>query len=467
MIIICGIGYFEQQLIANIKDSEVVAIELDKEKATAIEKMYPHVRVIVGDGSSVLVWKKIDLNNVQHIITAFKDPDISLEICFIVRKTLKLDIPILVISYENDVEDKFSEFNVSLINPLDISINLVLNKLNKNYSKAIDIGLKKGELIEMNVLSKSHLTDRKLKNIKPSNWQIAGIYRNNEIIIPTGNVKIQVGDKIIVFGEPKVLENLANIFLKGIPQFPIQHGKIMSLYIFSNKDLIFLSESLYLFKHIRSQRLEIIAINTTFEEDNILSEFKKNEINKDFAIIPSESFFENLNRPDNGINVFIQRKSSFLKKLRIKQLLKETTKPTAIMKNKNNFSKIVVSLNSPDMTQILEVAVELARLFKLELHAIYATLPKELLNKEDAQLLQESYTIIHDFKSIYKINIDYTVIEGNPVRETLKFLSKENELLFVIGYERFNIGSFFKPSVGYHLATKNIFSTLLIPQSVD
>jgi len=467
MIIICGIGYFEEQLIANIQDREVIAIELDKEKAARIEYQYPHVKTITGDASSVLVWKKIDLKNVQHIVTAFKDADVSLEVCFFIRKTFKLDIPILVITYSDDVEDRFSEFGVSLINPLDISINLILNKLNKNYSKAIDIGIKKGELIEMNVLSKSHLTDRKLKSIKPSNWHVAAIYRNNEIVIPTGNVKIQVGDKVIIFGEPKVLENLANIFLKGIPQFPIQYGKIMSLYIFSNKDLIFLSESLYLFKHIRSQRLEIISVDTTVEEDKIVSEINKNEITKDFAVIPSDGFFEKLNRSENGINVFIQRKSTFLKKLKIKQILKETTKPTAIMKNGKGFSKILVSLNSPDMTHILEIAVELARLFKFEVHAVYATLPKGLRNEKDAELLQEAHTIIHDFKSIYKINIDFTVIEGNPVRETLKLLSKENGLLFVIGYERFNAGSFFKPSVAYHLATKTNFSTILIPQSVD
>ncbi|UOD34672.1 NAD-binding protein [Deferribacteraceae bacterium V6Fe1] len=467
MIIICGIGYFEEQLIANIKDREVIAIELDKEKAARIESQYPHVKAIIGDASSVLAWKKIDLENVQHIITAFKDADVSLEICFFIRKTFKLDIPILVISYSGDIENKFAEFGVTLINPLEMSINLVINKLNKNYSKAIDIGIRKGELIEMNVLSKSHLTDRKLKNIRPSNWHVAAIYRNNEIVIPTGNVKIKVGDKVIIFGEPKVLENLANIFLKGIPQFPLQYGKIMSLYIFSDKDLLSLSGSVHLFKHIRSQRLEIIAVDTVVEEEKIISLFEKNEITKDYSITPAETFFENLNRPDNGINVFIQRKSTFFKKLKIKQILKETSKPTALMKNGANFSKILVSLNSPDMTHILEIAVELARLFKVEVGAVYATLPKALRNEEDAELLQESYTIVNDFKSIYKINIDYTVIEGNPVRETLRFLSKEDSLLFIIGYERFNPGSFFKPSVAYHLATKTTFSTILIPQSVD
>jgi hypothetical protein len=467
MIIICGVGFFEEQLIASITDREILVIEMDKEKADAVQSKYPNVKCIVGDASSILIWKKIDLENIQHIITAFRDSDVSLEICFFIRKTFKLEVPILVITYSNTDNDKFSEFSVTIINPLEISINVILNKLDKNYSRAIDIGIKKGEIIEMNVLSKSHLTDRKLKYIKPSNWHVAALYRNNEIIVPNGNTKIQVGDKVIIFGEPKVVENLANIFLKGIPQFPLQYGKIMSVYLFANKDLQYLKETLFVFKHIRAQSLELLTINFDIDKSLLENIIKENKISKDFYTTKTESVFENLNRPDNSINTFILRKSTFLRKLKIKQILKETSKPTAILKANDKFSKIIVSLNSPDMSHILEIAVELARLFNIEVHAVYTTMPKALRNNENEEYLQESYTIINDFKQIYKINIEYTVLEGNPVKETLKFLSNVQEALFVIGYEKFNPGSFFKPSIAYYISTRSTLSTILIPQSVD
>jgi hypothetical protein len=467
MIIFCGLGYFEEQLISRIKDKHIVVIEQDKEKAERVGKEYSNIDVVIGDASSILTWKKLNLEDVEHVIVAFKDSDVSLEVCFFVRKTFKMDTPILVIVYSNDSEEKFAEFGVTLIKPLETAINLVLNKLDKNFSRAIDIGMKKGEIIELNVLSKSHLTDRKLKSIKPSNWHVAAVYRNNEILIPTGNTKIEVGDKIVIFGEPKVLENLANIFLKGIPQFPLQYGKILSYYLFYIKDLKFMDEVLYIFKYIRSLSIEVLSLNESIDKQLVDNIVRNSEVQKDYYFTKTDSIFKNINRVENGINIFPQRKMTFLNKLKIKHILKETIKPTAFLKTSFPYDKIVVCLNSPDMPHILEIGVELVRLFNVEIEAVFTTLPKGLRNSNEEELLQESYSIISDFKSIHKINIVYSVFEGNPVKETLKFLSHKSKALLVIGYERFEPGSFFKPSIAYHLVTKSKLSIILIPQSVD
>lgn len=467
MIIICGLGYFEEQLVSRIKDKNIVVIEQDKEKAKRVEEKYSNVDVIIGDASSILTWKKLNLEDVEHIIVAFKDSDVSLEVCFFIRKTFKMDTPILVIVYSNDSEEKFAEFGVTLIKPLETAINLVLNKLDKNFSRAIDIGMKKGEIIELNVLSKSHLTDRKLKNIKQNNWHVAAIYRNNEILIPTGNTKIEVGDKIIIFGEPKVLENLANIFLKGIPQFPLQYGKILSFYLFSKKDLKYMEEVLYIFKSIRSVSMEILTIDEKIDKQLIDSIVRNFNVQKDYYVTKTDSVFRDINRVDNGVNLFSFRKRTISNSFKIKHIIKETTKPSVFLKNSYPYDKIIVCLNSPDMPHILEIGVELVRLFNIEIEAIFTTLPKGLRGLSEEELLKESYSIISDFKSIHKINIDYNVLEGNPVKETLKFLSNRANALLVVGYERFDPGSFFRPSIAYHLATKSKFSTVLIPQSVD
>jgi len=467
MIVICGIGYFEEKLIANLKDKEVIAIDIDPNKAKSIEEKFNNVKAIIGDASSILTWKKIELERVNHVITAFKDPDVSLEICFFIRKTFNLEIPILVITYTEGIEEKFSEFGVTIINPLKTAINLVLNKLDKNYSKAIDLGFKKGELIEINVLSKSHLTDRKLKHIKPSNWHLAAIYRNNEIVIPTGNSKIKVGDKIIIFGEPKVLENLTNIFLKGIPQFPLQYGKLMTLYIKGSYELKYLKEALTLFKCSRATTLEIVITKITINDKKIERFIENIEITKEIKKVFSENIFKNLNRQDNGLNAFILPKISFFQKVKLKQIFKETEKPITIFKNNETFSKIVVCLNSPDMAHILEIGIELARLSKVNIETVFTTLPKELRNEDDEKQLNEVTEIVKDFNAIYKMDIKLNILEGNPVRETLRYLNYQKNILLITGYKKFNSGSFFKPSTAYNLAIKCNCSILLIPQSVE
>jgi hypothetical protein len=228
-----------------------------------------------------------------------------------------------------------------------------------------------------------------------------------------------------------------------------------------------MDEVLYIFKYIRSLSIEVLSLNESIDKQLVDNIVRNSEVQKDYYFTKTDSIFKNINRVENGINIFPQRKMTFLNKLKIKYILKETIKPSAFLKTSFPYDKIVVCLNSPDMPHILEIGVELVRLFNVEIEAVFTTLPKGLRNSNEEELLQESYSIISDFKSIHKINIVYSVFEGNPVKETLKFLSHKSKALLVIGYERFEPGSFFKPSIAYHLVTKSKLSIILIPQSVD
>lgn len=466
MIVFCGLGFFEEQVLEYIKSENITIIEQNPKKADMISKKYKNFNVITGDASSILVWKKLPLNEIKHVITAFRDSDISYEICLFVRKSFKLEIPILVILYEINDEEKFSEFSVSVINPLDISINLVLNKLDKNYSRAIDVGLKKGEIIELNILSKSHLTDRKLKHINPSNWQVAALYRNNEIVIPSGDTVLQTGDKVILFGEPKVLENLVNIFLKGIPQFPLQYGKSATFYFNKKIPSDVITEALELVKCIRTSGLTIAGVGFEPNKKHFEEICKNSEFTKDLDFKTTDSIYRNMNQQGNGINLFHMRKS-IADRFKIKQILSETIKPSVFIKGSSPYKKIIPILNSPDMGHVLEIGMELSRLCNTPVEAIYVTMPKELRSEIEDKNIKKVQDIVGDFVSIYKKEIKLNIKEGNPVKEIIKFVKQFHHCLMVVGYERFNTGSFFSPSTGYLITTRSQHTTITIPQSAD
>lgn len=466
MIVFCGLGFFEEQVLEYLKEKNVVIIEQNPDKANTISQKYQNFKVITGDASSILVWKKLPLGKIKHVITAFRDSDISYEICLFIRKTFRLEIPILVILYEVNDEEKFSEFAVNVINPLDISINLVLNKLDKNYSRAIDVGLRKGEIIEINILSKSHLTDRKLKHINPSNWQVAALYRNNDIIIPTGDTVLQTGDKVVLFGEPKVLENLVNIFLKGIPQFPLQYGKSGTLHLDKKSDEAAIFETFQLIKCIRTSALTIAG--TGFEPN--IKQFedisKNTEFTKDLTTKMTNSVFNELNHQGNGINLFCLS-GNISDRFKTKQILSETIKPSVFLKKTTPYRKVIAVLNSPDMGHILEIGVELSRLCNIPLEVIYVAMPKELRSEDEEKNIKKVQDIVGDFTSIYKKEILLNIQEGNPVKEILNFFKKTDNCLGVVGYERLNPGSFFDPSVGYLITLKSKHTMITIPQSAD
>ena len=101
----------------------------------------------------------------------------------------------------------------------------ILRRLDRHFFRAVHIGLGSGELVEVRVRARSHLVQRRLRCLKPTQWRIAALYRDERLILPTGNCRLQVDDRVVLVGEPTVLESVAALLTRGTPQFPRQYGR--------------------------------------------------------------------------------------------------------------------------------------------------------------------------------------------------------------------------------------------------
>lgn len=467
MIVFCGVGFFEENLLYEIiKNWEVLVIEKDKNKIQKLKGAGKNITLTEGDATSAVLWKKLEIEEIESVIVTFRDSDLSLEVCWIVRNILKLDVPIIVLLYEKEAEKKFEDSTITLIKPMDISINIILNKLHKNYSRAIDIGQKKGEIIELNVMSKSHITDRKLKNLNPSKWHLAAIYRNNELVIPSGSTRIKVGDRIVVTGEPKILDNLAGIFSKGIPQFPLQYGDDMAVAL-DNRHPWLIEEAVYLNSGIRTNDLRILL-----RDSEISSEVKKKldagRINYEIKEGTNSKikFVEDKNNV--GIHVLSFNKNNLFDYIRAREIFKAAEKPVFISRDCVKYEKIVISLNCFDPVYPMETGVEIARLFNIDFEVIYVTLPKEMRGESEEKRLDERNNMIKDFGSLYRKKIRYKVLLGNPILRTLQYLGTiEEKALYISSFKMGSAGSLFKPAVGFYTGFRALCSSVVIPQKVE
>jgi hypothetical protein len=466
MIVFCGVGFFEENLLKEIiKHWEVTVIEKDKNKIDKLKNADKNIVLAEGDATSAVLWKKLNKEEIESVIVTFRDSDLSLEVCWIVRNILKLDIPIIVLLYDKSGEDNFKDSTVTLIKPMDISINIILNKLHKNYSRAIDIGQKKGEIIELNVMSKSHITDRKLKNLRPSKWHLAAIYRNNELVIPSGSTRIKVGDRIVVAGEPKILENLAGIFTKGIPQFPLQYGEDMAVALDKRHPWV-LEEAVILNASIRTDNLRIFLRDGAIGEDiKEKLESSKIKFSMDTEISSKVKFLEE--KANVGIHVVSFSKKNIIDYIKARELFKIAEKPILISKNSKPYNKVVISLNCYDPVYPMESGVELARLIGIEFEVVYTTLPKEMRGETEEKNLAERNQLIQDFGSLFKKKIQYKVMQGNPVLQTLAYLKSLDNIIYVCSFKKGSAGSFLKPEVGFYTALKSPCSSIAIPQKVE
>lgn len=463
-IIIFGAGYFGKELIKVLYENwNLIVVDIKEEKLKPLKFVYPEIEFIVGDASSILTWKKINFKDTFHIILTIKDTEVSLEACRILNEVFELEISTTIFLYNEEKEEKFKDCkNINIIKPASLVVNTVISLIEKNIKYATNIGLGNKEIVEVNILSRSHIVDRPLRYLKPSRWRVGAIYRNNTLILPSGKERIKVGDKVILMGEPKVLDNLVNILLKGIPQFPLQFGNHIAV-PYSRKFKESTKEIAYFLKDIKVDKVFIFPYKsyTLTKEDEI---FLKSLFAEKLEIKNNVNSIKSLFKYPNNIafTVIPYKNLSFFEKLSIKKIFEESYKPFLILNNKYPYEKIIAILNSEDPAYTLEVAVEISRMLKVNIQTIYTTMPKELRGEKENENLEIVNSIVSDFESIYKTSMNFELLEGNPVKETLRTLEAMKNPLLIMSYKRQKI-SIFTLHEQYLIMKKSGKSSLLIP----
>ena len=214
-ILLFGLGLFQQQLIISLLQTKsCLIVDTDANLLNNFCINYPKASSLEGEASSIVTWKKIDTANISHIVSSVQDYDVVTEICRITREVYNLDIPIIILWHKDENDGRyFEKYGAKVINPMAIGIEAIESVIDKNYTKPANIGLGQGEIVEVSILRRSHIVDRKMRYLRPSRWRVAVAYRQGRFIVPDGDFKLQVGDRAILIGDPKVVENIVNILL--------------------------------------------------------------------------------------------------------------------------------------------------------------------------------------------------------------------------------------------------------------
>ncbi|MCP4149310.1 MAG: TrkA family potassium uptake protein [bacterium] len=470
-LLIFGLGFFGRELLKTLTTGwDVVAVDRKDTRVKQCREENPDVEIHHGAADSVLTWRELDLTDIKYIISAGRNTEVDLEVCRIARDVFKLEIPIIVLVYENVDEEPFEKFNVSIVNPMEQGVRVVLKRLEKNVSRAVNVGLGKGELIEVKIMAGSHLVDRKLKYLRPSHWHISALYRDGKLILPDGNSSLKIGDRVLLVGAPQVLESVAALLLKGLPQFPLQYGSTIVFPL--HMDFMFnMDEAAYLHTFFKAKGITFVPFN---KQPLLALEEKIKKDVSNFEMKPSIALFKEIfmQKLDTGFMVVpVAQKAGgssgwgWLKHSRLRNCFKLARKPFLLSRLTFPYRGVIISLNGPDPAQAMETGIEMAKLLDIPFKVLYVALPKEMRGNEDEEHLLLRQDIVSDFEGIYKTTIQYDVPVGNPVRESLKYLEPLENHVLVINSEQGASLSFFKPNISYLIAKKTGLSTLVIPEA--
>ncbi len=463
-VLLFGLGEFGQALLQALSpDWHVSAVDSDETAVQKCRSRFPDggIDYYNGAGDSRLTWKKIPLEEVRYIVSTIKDPEVGLEICRLARKKFCFKGTILVLAFRENLQEMFAPVKAIPIDPMRPGLQAILNKLNPNVNRGCDIGLGKGELMEVEIKAKSHLVGRKFKYLRPTRWHISALYRDEKLILPDGNSSLRIGDRVILVGDPAVLSNVTTILLKGLPQFPLQYGPdiVFPLHADFSANM---DEAIYWLNSFKAPRIRFIPFKKKLTHsfpDKIKKEVKQFEMGG-----PIELFKELfMLSPPPGVTV-VPMDKGWLRGSRVRRAFKKSRKPFLISRLSFPYEGVAISLNGPDPGQALEVGIQVAQQLGIGFRAFYVTLPREMRGIEESARLRLRREIVTDFEAIHEKTLQYDVLEGNPVREALKYLEPiSNHLLVLVTAAGASLSPF-KPNVPYLTAKQTALSTLIIPE---
>ncbi|GHV06244.1 potassium transporter TrkA [Campylobacterota bacterium] len=189
---------------------------------------------------------------------------IDIEAVYQNLRILGRDLMIYVLD-DGNLELKDSDEHLRRIKSGDLLANRLMTVVPNIPVSAQYVGLGQGEIIEAKVPFGSSFAYRHIGSIEQKKWQIAAIYRNEELILPSSAFLLRPGDNIVLVGQPSILKNIYKAIKIESGQFPAPFGRNIYLILdLSKKRLNAADEidaAISLHKRIKNKVLFIKVLN--------------------------------------------------------------------------------------------------------------------------------------------------------------------------------------------------------------
>jgi len=221
-VLIIGGGRIGARLAASLEDRAITCkiIEKDPEKCLKLAEQMNKTVVLQGDGSDQALLLEENIADIDLVITLTGDEETNILTSLLARR-LGAAKSITQIS-------KFSYFPLmttigieQVVSPRLSAINTILQHVRRGkVLSAISIKGEQAEVMEAVALETSSIVDKPLKRITfPKGSIIAGIIRNEKIIIPSGDVIIKPEDRIIIFARQQAIAGIEKILAVKLEYF--------------------------------------------------------------------------------------------------------------------------------------------------------------------------------------------------------------------------------------------------------
>lgn len=378
----------------------------------------------------------------------------------------KIDSKILIVCV-NSWGDKFyiEDENISMIDVNELVGGNLYEKLPNIPIIAKNIGLGRGEIMEVLVPVGSSFAFRHVGAIAHRKWRVVAIYRNEKQILPNSATMILPNDRLIVMGNPIVLEGIYKKINRRQGVFPEPFGRNLYLIIdvgLSKEDILLqINEAVFLSNQLAQTKLYIrlTCINNLafihelriFENEHVLLllSYKDEEILHDIDYDMSQY----------DIGLFILDSNLFFKK-NYKEYLYDLSCPIYLFGDKSlyNIKEAVILMgDETEMESLSSSVFDFSENLGLSL---------SLCDYNPEGDFEENSNIIEHYESLsrlYNFKITIEKKRANPVRELLK----HDEILHIAPFSQsvrdISFINFLSTEVSHYFLSIRKHPQLLIP----
>jgi trk system potassium uptake protein TrkA len=210
-IVIAGggkIGSFLAQSLS-LKGHKITLIEKKPETAKYLSENL-NVLIINGDSSDINVLNALSLERADRFVAVSGNDEDNLVSCQL-AKTL-YNVPITIARINDPRNEKISKaFDVNItFNVTDFMVKMVEEGIIfSNLIPLISLGRGNFVIVEIKIDEYSKVAGKQIKNIKiPEGALLISILRSKDVIIPSGNEKVEKDDLIVALVKPEKQESL-------------------------------------------------------------------------------------------------------------------------------------------------------------------------------------------------------------------------------------------------------------------
>jgi nucleotide-binding universal stress UspA family protein len=312
---------------------------------------------------------------------------------------------------------------------------LVANVIQRGLRVAVNVGLGRGEVVEIPILPSSPAVDVRVADLRANRWLIAAIYRGGQIIVPHGTAVIRAGDRLLLSGEPDILPDIADYLRAGVARFPVQYGRRLLAVTSDQPSEDYFRELNYLATHTRISGLTLLQPGGPKAAMPPSKEWPVASTTLSFAERLTSFLRRERDTLDSGCLILPKPRSGFLARIGLfrpayASLFEILRCPTLLAAGVAAYQRVVLAVTeSAELTLTTELAVDLSRQLALPLVAVTVSPPDFVSGSEHIAAQGQVLKVVNDIAAQYRVTVESKHLNGNPVRELAGFLRADDLLV--------------------------------------